>query len=37
MAGEIFGTAFLFIVLVPVGLALGAFLLKVQGVQKAEK
>ncbi|WP_126147420.1 cytochrome b6-f complex subunit PetM [Synechococcus elongatus] len=37
MAGEIFGTAFLFIVLVPVGLALGAFLLKVQGVQKVEK
>ncbi len=33
MGGEIFGTAALFIVLIPVGLALGAVLLKIQGAK----
>jgi cytochrome b6-f complex subunit 7 len=33
MGGEIFGTAALFFVLIPVGLALGAVLLKIQGAK----
>lgn len=32
--GEIFGTAFVIIIAVPIGLALGATLLKIQGVEK---
>jgi hypothetical protein len=30
MAGEIFGTATLFFLMIPIGLALGALLLKIQ-------
>ena len=34
MGGEIFGTAALFFIVIPVGLAMGAVLLKIQGVEK---
>lgn len=34
MGSEVFGTAFIIIVAVPIGLALGAVLLKIQGVGK---
>ena len=34
MGGEIFGTAALFFFMIPLGLALGAVLLKIQGVEK---
>jgi hypothetical protein len=34
MSSEVFGTAFVLIVAIPVGLILGAALLKIQGVEK---
>ena len=34
MGGEIFGTAALFFFIIPIGLAMGAALLKIQGVEK---
>ncbi len=34
MGGEIFGTAAVFWIIIPIGLFLGAALLKIQGVEK---